>query len=108
MPLSTSKRHLTCVQHNALWTTVRQYNIGSQLIGIIKQLYINAKSAVCMEGRLGEWFHVRSRVRQGCFLSPALFNIFLERIMTEALEKHTGTVSIGRQNMMNLQSADDI
>ena len=65
---------------------MRQYNMGSQLIGVIKQLYINAKSAVCMEGRFGEWFHVRSGVRQGCLLSQTLFNIFLERIMTEALE----------------------
>ena len=90
------------VQHNSLWITMRQYNMGSQLIGIIKQLYINAKSAVCMEGRLGEWFHVRSGVRQGYLPSSTLFNIFLERIMTEAFENHTGTVSIGGQNMTNL------
>ena len=61
-----------------------------------------------MEGRLGEWFHVRSGVREGCLLSPTLFNIFLERIMTEALENCTSTVSIGRWNMMNLHFADDI
>ena len=61
-----------------------------------------------MEGRLGEWFHVRSGVRQGCLLSPTVFNIFLERIMTEALENHTGTVSICAQNMMNLWFANDI
>ena len=96
------------VPHNALWTTMRQYNMGSQLIDIIKQLYINAESVVCMEGRFGEWFHVRCGVRQGCLLSPTLFNIFLERIMTEALENHTGTISIGRQNMTNLHFADDI
>ena len=61
-----------------------------------------------LEGRLGEWFHVRSEVRQGCLLSPTLFNMFLETIMTEALENHTGTVSIGQWNMSNLQFANDI
>ena len=37
-----------------------------------------------------------------------LFNIFLERIMTDALEDHEGTVSIGGKTIANLHSADDI
>ena len=37
-----------------------------------------------------------------------LFNIFLERIMSDALEKHDGKVSIGGRNITNLRFADDI
>ena len=47
-------------------------------------------------------------VRQGCLLSPTLFNIFLERIMSDALEEHDGKVSIGGRNIANLRFADDI
>ena len=47
-------------------------------------------------------------VRQGCLLSPTLFNIFLERIMTDALKDHEGTVSIGGRTITNLRFADDI
>ena len=47
-------------------------------------------------------------VRQGCLLSPTLFNVFLERIMTDALEDHEGTVSIGGRTVTNLRFADDI
>ena len=47
-------------------------------------------------------------VRQGCLLSPILFNIFLERIMSDALEEHDGKVSIGGRNITNLRFADDI
>ena len=47
-------------------------------------------------------------VRQGCLLSPTLFNIFLERIMFDALEEHDGKVSIGGRNITNLRFADDI
>ena len=36
------------------------------------------------------------------------FNIFLERIMTDALEEHDGKVSIGGRNITNLRFADDI
>ena len=47
-------------------------------------------------------------VRQGCLLSPTFFNIFLERIMSDALEEHDGKVSIGGRNITNLRFADAI
>ena len=47
-------------------------------------------------------------VRQGCLLSPTLFNIFLKRIMTDASEAHEGTVSIRGRAITNLHFADDI
>ena len=47
-------------------------------------------------------------VRQGCLLSPTLFNIFLERIMCEALDDHEGSVSIGGRLITNFRFADDI
>ena len=50
----------------------------------------------------------RADVRQRCLLSPTLFNIFLERIMTDALEDHEGTVIIGGRTITNLRFADDI
>ena len=39
---------------------------------------------------------------------PTLFSIFLERIMTDALEDHEGTVSTGGRTITNLRFADDI
>ena len=45
---------------------------------------------------------------QGCLLSPTLFNIFLERIMYEALDDHEGSISIGRRLIINFRFADDI
>ena len=64
--------------------------------------------AVCFNGSTGDWFRTTVGVRHGCLLSPTLFNIFLERIMADALEDHKSTVSIGGRTISNLRFADDI
>ena len=61
-----------------------------------------------MNGSIGKWFRTTVGVRQGFPLSPTLFNIFLERIMSDALEEHDGKVSIGGRNITDLRFADDI
>ena len=61
-----------------------------------------------MNGSIGEWFRTTVGVRQGCLLSPTFFNIFLERVLSDALEDHDEKVSIGGRNITNLRFADDI
>ena len=60
-----------------------------------------------MNGSTGELFQTTVGVRQGCLLSPTLFNIFLKRIMSNALEEHDGKVSIDGRTITNLRFADD-
>ena len=102
------KKAFDRVWHSVLWTTMHKYNIGANLITIIKSLYEKATSAVLYKGNTGDWFRTTVGVRQGCLLSPTLFNIFLEKIMTDALENHEGTVKIGGRIITNLRFADDI
>ena len=77
------------------------------LIQFIKHLYDKATSAVLFNGSIGDWFQTTVGVRQECLLSPTLFNIFLERIITDTLDDHEGTVSIGGRTINNLCFADD-
>ena len=89
---------------------MKKYNISTNLIQVIKTLYNKATSAVLFNSSIGDWFRTTVGVRQGCLLSPTLFNIFLERIMTDALEDHesTVTVSTGGRAITDLRFADDI
>ena len=96
------------VWHEALWATMKIFNINSNIIKVIESLYNKATSAVFFNNNIGEWFRTTVGVRQGCLLSPTLFNIFLERIMIDALEHHEGSVSIGGKTITNLRFADDI
>ena len=78
------------------------------LIRAIKNLYDKATSSVLFNSSIRDWFRTTAGVRQGCLLSPTLFNIFLERIRTDALQDHEGTVSIGGRTFTSLRFADDI
>ena len=87
------KKAFDRVWHAALATT-KKYNIGTNLIQVIKNLFNKATSAVLFNGSTGDWFRTTVGVRQGFLLSPTLFNIFLERIMKDAFEGHEGTVRL--------------
>ena len=94
--------------HKALWATMRRNNINTSIIRAIENLYDKAQSAVLFNGSTGEWFRTTAGVRQGCLLSPTVFNLFLERIMCAALDDHESSVSIGGQLTTNFRFVDDI
>ena len=96
------------VWHAALWANMKKYNISTNLIRVIKHLYDKAASAVLFNSSIRNWFRATVGVQQGCPLSPTLFNIFLERIMTDVLEDPEGTVSIEGKRITNPCFADDL
>jgi len=59
-------------------------------------------------GTLSEWFRVKKGARQGCVLSPYLFNILAEMVMRETLDGFQGGLQIGGRMITNLRYADDI
>ena len=101
----TSKKAFDRVRHASLWATMRLYNINTNLINVIQNLYDKATSSVCFNGSTGDWFRTTVGVRQGCLLSPTLFNIFLERKVGDAREDHKSTVSIGWMHYVNPQGS---
>ena len=87
---------------------MKKYNISTNLIQVIKNLYDKAKSAVLFNSSIADWFQTTVGVGLECLLSPTIFNIFLERIMTDAIEDHEDTVSIGGRTITILRFAVDI
>ena len=102
------KKAFDRVWYADLWATMKLYNINDTLIRSIECLYSKATRAVYHDKNIGEWFRTTIGVFQGCLLFRTLFNIFLERIMADALADHEGTVSIGGRTFTNLPFADDI
>ncbi|GFS17812.1 retrovirus-related Pol polyprotein from type-1 retrotransposable element R2 [Elysia marginata] len=75
------KKAFDRVRHDGLWHVLRGFNIDEGLVKTIESLYMNSNSAVFLNNTIGNSFKTTVGVRQGCLLSPVLFNIFLERIM---------------------------
>ena len=79
--------HLTCLQRN---------------------LHTGQEATVRTGHGTTDWFQIGKGVRQGCVLSPCLFNFYAEYIMRNAgLEETQAGIKIARRNNNNLRYADD-
>ena len=74
------------VQHNKLVQMLRRLDIDQKDIRCIENLYWNQLAAVRFDNEVTKAQKILRGVRQGCVLSPLLFNIYSENIFQEALE----------------------
>ena len=80
--------------------------VPEHLIVMLSNLYTNQEATIRTEyGETG--IPIGKGVRQGCILSPLLFNIYAEKIMREALDKWDKCIGIGGRKVSNLRYADD-
>ena len=93
---------------DALWHIMGKYNIGEDVTTLIQKLYEKARSKVLVGDNYSEWFRTSVGVQQGCLLSPSLFNLYLERIMTDVLDEFDEVVSCAGRRIDELGFADDI
>ena len=93
------------VRHEILMNILNSLMLDGRDLRIIKNLYWNQRVAVRVAGDKSSWQDIRRGVRQGCVLSPDLFNIYSEIILNE-LEGIPG-VNVGGRNLNNLRYADD-
>ena len=97
-----------CVDHKTLWNTLRDMGIPEHLIVLLNNLYNEQQASVRTEFGDSEHLKIEKGVRQGCILSPYLFNLYAERIMREIdLEQYANGVKLGGLNITNLRYADD-
>ena len=79
--------------------------IPDHLICLLRNLYAGQEAT---GPGTTDWFQIGKGVRQGCILSPCLFNIYAEYIMRNAgLEEAQAGITIARRNSNNLRYADD-
>ena len=97
-----------CVDHNKLWKILKEMGIPDHLNCLLGNLYAGQEATVRTEHGTTDWFQIGKGVRQGCILSPCLFNVYAEYIMRNSwlVEVHAG-IKIARRNIDNFRYADD-
>ena len=97
-----------CVDHNKLWTILKEMRIPDHVTCLFRNLYVDQKATVSTEPGKTDCFQIGKGVRQGCILSSCLFNLYLEYIMRNAgLEEAQAGIQIARRNINNLRYADN-
>ena len=82
--------------------------IPDHLICLLRNLYAGQEATVRTGHGTTDWFQIGIGVRQGCILSPCLFNLYAEYIMRNTdLEEAQAGIKIARKNINNLRYADD-
>ena len=69
------------VDHNKLWKILNEIGISDHLTCLLRNLYAGQEATVRTGHGTTDWFQIGKEVRQGCILSPCLFNFYEEYIM---------------------------
>ena len=72
------------VNHNKLWKILKEIGIPDHLICLLRNLYVGQEATVRTGHGATDSFPIGKGVRQGCILSPCLFNLYAEYIMRNA------------------------
>ena len=82
--------------------------IPGHLTCLLRNLYIGKEATVRSGHGKIDWFQIGKGVRQGCILSPCLFDLYAEYIMRNAgLEEAQAEIKTAGRNISNLRYADD-
>ena len=92
------------VYHNKLWKILKEVGIPDHLNFLLRNLYADQEATVRTRHGTTESFQIGKGVRQGCILSPCLFNLYAEYIMRNAgLDEAQAGIKIAVGNINNLR-----
>jgi len=94
------------VNHDKLLQVMELAGIPELERRLIINLYWHQQAAVRWDNEISRFVDIKRGVRQGCIISPILFNLYSEFMIAEALEGESG-VSFNGNNISNLRYADD-
>jgi len=95
------------VQHDKLMHILRNMGLDGRDLRIISQLYWGQSAFINIDGEQSRDIEILRGVRQGCVLSPMLFNVYSEHIFKKALENSDKGILVNGQLLNNVRYADD-
>ena len=90
------------------WKILKELGIPDHLTSLLRNLYAGQEATVRTGHGTTDWFQIGKGVRQGCILTPCLFNLYTEYIMRNAeLDEAQAGIKIAGRNINNIRYTDD-
>ena len=101
------------IDRHGMWQMLRVYGVGGKLFKAVQSFYVESRARVRVGNDLSEWFPVNVGLRQGCMMSPWLFNVYMDGVVREVNVRVVGkglellSSNGGRFEINQLLFADD-
>ena len=96
------------MDHNKLLNILQEMRISDHLTCLLRNLYAGQEAAVRTGHGTTDWFQIGKGERQGCILSPCLFNVYAEYIMRNSLlDEVQAGIKTARRHIYKIRYADD-
>ena len=96
------------MDYNKLWKVLKEMGIPDPFTCLLRNLYAGQEGTVRSGYGTTDWFQIGKGVRQGCILSPCLFNLYADYIMQNAvLDEAQAGIKIADRNINNFRYADN-
>ena len=97
-----------CVDYNKLQKILQEMGLPDHLTCLLRNLYAGQEATLRTRRETTDWFQIGKGVRQGCIVSPCLFNLHVECIRQNArLDVTQAGIKIAERNINNFRYADD-
>ena len=101
------------IDRHGMWQVLRVYGVGGKLLKAVQSFYVESTACVRVGNDVSEWFPINVRLRQGCVMSPWLFNVYKDGVVRKVNVRVLGkglellSANGGRVEINQLLFADD-
>ena len=71
------------IDRHSMWQMLRVYGVGGKLLKAVQSFYVHSMACVRVGNDVSEWFPVNVGLRQGCVMSPCVFNVYMKSVVRE-------------------------
>ena len=83
MRLWILKKTYDTIDRHGMWQMLTVYGVGGKLLKAVQSFYVDSRACVWVGNDVSEWFPVNGGLRQGCVMSPWLFNVYMGGMVRE-------------------------
>ena len=98
-------KHFDCVDHKKLFKILKDMVIPDHLTVLLRNLCVGQEATIRTRHGNMDWLQIGKGARQGCILSPCLFNLYAKHILQNArLNEPQAGIKIARRNIITLNT----